>query len=55
VPASQSLIYTFDANANNRANQDVGGLDGLANANEGAVYSTSLLIQIQRQMIIRII
>ena len=38
VPASQSLIYAFDANANNRANQDV-GLDGLANANESAVYT----------------
>jgi cell surface protein SprA len=38
VPASQSLIYAFDANANNRANQDV-GLDGLSNANEGSVYS----------------
>jgi cell surface protein SprA len=38
VPASQSLIYAFDANANNRSNQDI-GLDGLANANEGAVYT----------------
>jgi cell surface protein SprA len=38
VPASQSLIYAFDTNADNRANQDV-GLDGLANANEGAVYN----------------
>jgi cell surface protein SprA len=38
VPASQSLIYAFDANANNRTNQDI-GLDGLANANEGAVYN----------------
>ena len=37
VPASQSLIYAFDANAGNRANQDV-GLDGLSSANEGAVY-----------------
>jgi cell surface protein SprA len=37
VPASQSLIYAFDANAN-RSNQDV-GLDGLANANESAVYT----------------
>ncbi|HEY4617767.1 MAG TPA: cell surface protein SprA [Flavobacterium sp.] len=38
VPASQSLIYAFDANAANRTNQDI-GLDGLANANEGAVYN----------------
>lgn len=38
VPASQSLIYAFDANTDNRNNQDV-GLDGLANANEGAIYT----------------
>ncbi|MFM2368366.1 MAG: cell surface protein SprA, partial [Bacteroidota bacterium] len=38
VPASQSLIYAFDTNANNRTNQDV-GLDGLANAKEGEVYN----------------
>ncbi|MFV8341757.1 cell surface protein SprA [Flavobacterium sp. XS2P39] len=38
VPASQSLIYAFDANADNRTNQDV-GLDGLDNAKEGVVYS----------------
>lgn len=38
VPASQSLIYAFDTNADNRKNQDI-GLDGLANANEGAVYT----------------
>ena len=38
VPASQSLIYAFDTNVNNRANQDI-GLDGLSNANEGAVYT----------------
>ena len=38
VPASQSLIYAFDANADNRTNQDV-GLDGLDNVKEGAVYS----------------
>lgn len=37
VPASQSLIYAFDTNANNRANQDV-GLDGLPNTKEGSVY-----------------
>ena len=38
VPASQSLIYTFDTNTANRTNQDI-GLDGLADANEGAVYT----------------
>ncbi|MFV8352832.1 cell surface protein SprA [Flavobacterium sp. XS2P14] len=38
VPASQSLIYAFDTNANNRRNQDI-GLDGLANTNEGSVYT----------------
>ncbi|WP_369752598.1 cell surface protein SprA [Flavobacterium sp. WC2409] len=38
VPASQSLIYAFDTNADNRKNQDI-GLDGLSNANEGTVYT----------------
>ncbi|TDD78592.1 T9SS outer membrane translocon Sov/SprA [Flavobacterium caseinilyticum] len=38
VPASQSLIYAFDTNIENRKNQDI-GLDGLANANEGTVYN----------------
>ena len=38
VPASQSLIYTFDSNANNRTNQDI-GLDGLKNDDEAATYS----------------
>jgi cell surface protein SprA len=38
VPSSQSLIYAFDANPDNRTNQDI-GLDGLANANEAAVYN----------------
>jgi len=38
VPASQSLIYTFDANTANRTNQDL-GLDGLADAKEGAIYN----------------
>jgi cell surface protein SprA len=38
VPASQSLIYAFDTNADNRTNQDV-GLDGLNNAKEAAVYT----------------
>ncbi len=38
VPASQSLIYAFDTNADNRTNQDV-GLDGLTNAKEAATYN----------------
>ena len=38
VPASQSLIYAFDTNVENRKNQDI-GLDGLSNVNEGAVYT----------------
>ncbi|PAM91944.1 cell surface protein SprA [Flavobacterium sp. IR1] len=38
VPGSQSLIYAFDTNADNRKNQDV-GLDGLPDAKEGAVYT----------------
>ncbi|MBP2284073.1 cell surface protein SprA [Flavobacterium sp. CG_23.5] len=38
VPASQSLIYAFDTNADNRKNQDV-GLDGLSDAKEGATYN----------------
>lgn len=38
VPASQSLIYAFDTNADNRKNQDV-GLDGLPSSKEGSVYT----------------
>ncbi|WP_281235337.1 cell surface protein SprA [Flavobacterium gelatinilyticum] len=38
VPASQSLIYAFDNNADNRKNQDV-GLDGLSSPQEGAIYT----------------
>lgn len=38
VPASQSLIYAFDTNANNRQNQDV-GLDGLPDSKERSVYT----------------
>lgn len=38
VPASQSLIYTFDSNPVNRTNQDI-GLDGLKNDEEAATYS----------------
>ena len=37
VPASQSLIYAFDTNAANRANQDI-GLDGLSNNDEAAKF-----------------
>ncbi|TDO77969.1 cell surface protein SprA [Flavobacterium chryseum] len=39
VPASQSLIYAFDTNADNRRNQDV-GLDGLPNSREGSIYNS---------------
>lgn len=38
VPASQSLIYAFDTNADNRRNQDV-GLDGLPSSREGSIYT----------------
>lgn len=38
VPASQSLIYAFDTNPDNRKNQDI-GLDGLPSAQEGQVYT----------------
>ena len=38
VPASQSLIYAFDTNPDNRKNQDV-GLDGLPDAKEGSIYT----------------
>jgi cell surface protein SprA len=37
VPASQSLIYAFDANAGNRTNQDI-GLDGLNNNDEATKF-----------------
>nr|WP_324219010.1 cell surface protein SprA [Flavobacterium sp.] len=37
VPASQSLIYAFDTNAANRANQDI-GLDGLNNNDEAVKF-----------------
>jgi cell surface protein SprA len=49
--ASQSLIYAFDTNANNRSNQDV-GLDGLSDANEGQYILISRLKLIQLLMII---
>nr|WP_315162865.1 cell surface protein SprA [uncultured Flavobacterium sp.] len=38
VPASQSLIYAFDNNTNNRTNQDI-GLDGLPNSKEASIYN----------------
>ncbi len=38
VPATQSLIYAFDTDPNNRATQDV-GLDGLKDNEEGAIYN----------------
>jgi cell surface protein SprA len=38
VPASQSLIYAFDTNPENRRNQDV-GLDGLPDSKEAAIYN----------------
>nr|WP_314835679.1 cell surface protein SprA [uncultured Flavobacterium sp.] len=38
VPASQSLIYAFDTNVDNRTNQDI-GLDGLSNAKEASTYT----------------
>ena len=38
VPATQSLIYAFDTNAENRAVQDI-GLDGLNNQQEAAKFA----------------
>ena len=40
TPATQSLVYAFDANAENRSSQDV-GYDGLSDQEEGAIYSTA--------------
>lgn len=39
VPASQSLIYAFDADGNNRATQDI-GLNGLNDGQEAVKYPT---------------
>jgi cell surface protein SprA len=39
APASQSLIYAFDNNENNRINQDI-GLDGLATKDEATIYTS---------------
>lgn len=41
VPATQSLVYAFDVNENNRTLQDV-GLDGLSDAEEVKVYTNNL-------------
>ncbi|MFD2588459.1 cell surface protein SprA [Croceitalea marina] len=38
VPATQSLVYAFDADETNRSLQDL-GYDGLANAEEAAIYN----------------
>ncbi len=40
VPATQALVYAFDADENNRALQDV-GFDGLADADEEAIYNNN--------------
>ena len=41
TPATQSLVYAFDANAANRERQDV-GYDGLSDEEEGLLYSSSV-------------
>ncbi|GMN12004.1 cell surface protein SprA [Croceitalea sp. MTPC6] len=38
VPATQSLVYAFDADETNRSLQDL-GYDGLANAEEATIYN----------------
>jgi len=40
VPATQGLVYAFDAEENNRIVQDI-GLDGLSDAEEGAIYNNN--------------
>lgn len=40
VPATQSLVYAFDASETNRSLQDI-GLDGLDDAGEASVYSNN--------------
>ncbi len=40
VPATQSLVYAFDVNENNRLLQDV-GLDGLSDAEEAVIFSNN--------------
>ncbi len=39
VPATQALIYAFDVDETGRGQQDI-GLDGLNDAEEGAIYGT---------------
>ncbi len=39
VPATQALVYAFDAIENNRSLQDL-GFDGLNDGSEGAIYGT---------------
>ncbi len=40
VPATQALVYAFDANENNRALQDI-GLDGLSDNDESTIYTNN--------------
>ena len=40
VPATQALVYAFDADETNRSLQDV-GLDGLADGEESAIYNNN--------------
>tara|TARA_R110002051_G_scaffold66515_7_gene120437 strand:+ start:14219 stop:21325 length:7107 start_codon:yes stop_codon:yes gene_type:complete len=40
VPATQSLVYAFDASETNRGLQDI-GFDGLGDENEGAVFTNN--------------
>nr|WP_097443543.1 cell surface protein SprA [Sediminicola luteus] len=40
VPATQSLVYAFDAEEANRNLQDI-GYDGLSDADEGAIYTNN--------------
>src|SRR5690606_12074229 len=40
VPATQALVYAFDANESNRALQDI-GYDGMDDIDEAAVYTNN--------------
>ena len=42
TPVSQSLLYAFDSNQENRALQDI-GLDGLTDEQERAIYANNLV------------
>ena len=42
TPVSQSLLYAFDSNSENRTLQDI-GLDGLTDEQERAIYANNLL------------